>query len=88
MISVVASSDLTRSCPPMTHSEHVPGCVLSRKDTIFEPDHACLREAVSDGSQRAAYFWFPSYLLIDDSEFLCAFTWHGRGALKLQRRHR
>jgi hypothetical protein len=40
--------DLTRSCPPMTHSGHVPGCVLSRKDTIFEAGpcmfaRSCLR---------------------------------------------
>jgi len=49
--------------------------------------HVCAK-LFSDGSQRAAYFWFPAYPLIDDSESQRAFTWRGRGALKLQRRHR
>lgn len=52
-----------------------PAVYFRAKKRFSKSDHACLREAVSDGSQRAAYFWFPSYLLIDDSEFQCAFTW-------------
>jgi hypothetical protein len=52
-----------------------PAVYFRAKIRLSKSDHACLREAVFDGLQRAAYFSFPSYLLIDDSESQCAFTW-------------
>ena len=58
----------------MTHSGHVPGCVLSRKDTVFETGPCTFAKPSPTVHKGLRIFGFQLCPLTD-SESQCAFTW-------------